>query len=247
MIKFRSLICKLVDFVFPVTCVGCEKSGEYICISCRQKLIPHQEFCNICHKPSDDFVVHRMCCDKVYYEGIIILWEFTSLIKKIIYKLKFFHRYNTVEFLAQKLWIWIQTNGVLAKVVEKAEVAEKVKSIYISYVPSHWWRRYWVKWYNQSELLARRLSEISWIPFIDIWNKVKYTKSQVKLSRSERLLNLVGVYRLWDGLTLSGSETIIIVDDISTTWSTINQLAKTIKERYENVMVRLIVLARSNK
>lgn len=245
MIKFRSLIYKylwnVIDFVFPVTCVGCEKGGEYICISCRQKLIPHQEFCNICHKPSDDFVVHRMCRDKVYYEGIVILWEFTSLVKKIIYKLKFFHRYNTVEFLAQKLWIWIQTNWVLAKVSEKAE------SIYISYVPSHWWRRYWVKWYNQSELLAHRLSEISWISFLDIWSKIKNTKSQVKLSRRERLLNLVGVYRLWDSLTLSGSETIIIVDDISTTWSTINQLAKTIKERYENVMVRWIVLARSNK
>ena len=254
------MIYKVIDFVFPEECVWCCQNHEYICAKCRQKLIAHQEFCNICHKESADFVVHSWCRDGVYYEWIIILWEFTSLVKRLIYKLKFWHRYHTVDFLAEKLWIGLQANCVLSKVAEKAKRAEiaewgkseniadiKKSNIYISYVPSHWWRRYWIKWYNQSELLACRLSEISWLPFVDIASKIKYTRSQVDLNRQQRLSNLVGSYKLWDNLTLSGSETIVIVDDISTTGSTINQLAKTIKYIYPDIKIWWLVIARSNK
>lgn len=224
----------------PTTCVWCGKTWEYICTNCRKKLISHQEICPVCHKVSEDFMIHTACCENIYYEGIIILWEFTSLVKKLIYKLKFWHKYDTVDFFAQKLRLGIQSNQHIYK-------SDYVSDIYISYVPSHRFRRYWIKWYNQSELLARKLSEISWLSLVDISKKIKHTTSQVKLNREQRLWNLIWSYKLVDNLTLDGTETVIIIDDITTTWATINQLAKTIKVTYPDIKIWWAVIARSNK
>jgi predicted amidophosphoribosyltransferase len=38
--------------------------------------------------------------------------------------------------------------------------------------------------------------------------------------------------------TLKGNETILIVDDITTTGSTINEIAKTIKTQYPQIKIR---------
>ncbi len=224
----------------PTQCVWCDHNSEYICKNCRKNLISHQETCNICHKYSEDFVVCRGCRSEVYYEGIVILREFSNLVKKIIYKLKFWHRYDTVSFLAEKLRLILQTNQHIYE-------SDNIDNIYISYVPSHRRRKYRIKWYNQSELLAIQLSKISGLKFVDISKKVKYTVSQVKLNRNQRLVNLIDSYRLVDNLTLNWSEKIIIVDDITTTWSTINHLAKTIKYIYPNIHIWWLVIARSNK
>lgn len=237
------MIYKIIDRFFPIYCIWCDKIWEYICSDCRSKLIPHQEFCNVCHKPSENFVVHEFCREKVFYDSIIILREFTSLVKKLIYKLKFFHKFDTVDFLSNKLRLWLQSHWDIY--YDEWNIRD---NIYICYVPSHWIRKYWIKWYNQSELLAKWLCKISGLNFLDISKKIKHTKSQVKLDRNHRLNNLVWSYELNNhDLLIDPVSHIYIVDDISTTWSTINELAKTIKQKYPNARISWIVIARSNK
>jgi predicted amidophosphoribosyltransferase len=45
-------------------------------------------------------------------------------------------------------------------------------------------------------------------------------------------------------LACTGNETILIVDDITTTWSTINELAKLIRHHYPTIKVRGMVVWR---
>jgi predicted amidophosphoribosyltransferase len=73
---------------------------------------------------------------------------------------------------------------------------------------------------------------------IAIANKKKSTKTQASLDRNNRLHNLKNAFSLTKNLQLQGNETILIIDDITTTGSTINELAKLIKQYYPNIKIR---------
>ena len=72
--------------------------------------------------------------------------------------------------------------------------------------------------------------------------KRKHTKTQASLDREGRLKNLKNAFSLIPDLQLKGNETILIVDDITTTGSTINEMAKLIKHHYPAIKVRGAVL-----
>jgi len=73
---------------------------------------------------------------------------------------------------------------------------------------------------------------------INIAIKKKHTKTQASLDRNGRLKNLKNAFSLVNNLSLQGNETLLIVDDITTTGSTINELAKLIKYHYPRIKVR---------
>ena len=45
--------------------------------------------------------------------GIMVAFVYTTLIKKLILRLKFYHQYDVAEFLAQRLVLLIETNPAL--------------------------------------------------------------------------------------------------------------------------------------
>ena len=77
---------------------------------------------------------------------------------------------------------------------------------------------------------------------IEIAKKKKHTKTQASLDRNGRLKNLKNAFSLVPDLPFKGDETLLIVDDITTTGSTINELAKLIKYYYPNIKVWGMVL-----
>jgi len=83
--------------------------------------------------------------------------------------------------------------------------------------------------YNQSELLAKELSERLDIPYRnDILERVKKTKEQKKQSAEQRQKNMVGAFHIrQNGVKL---KSIILVDDVYTTGSTINEAAGVLLE-----------------
>ncbi|MFA7717484.1 MAG: phosphoribosyltransferase family protein, partial [Candidatus Absconditabacterales bacterium] len=118
---------------------------------------------------------------------------------------------------------------------------------HVTFIPSHRYRKRFVKGYNQSELLARKLAVKLGLPSLQLVRKTKRTKSQAQLTRKQRLTNLQGAFSLkMNQLGTMNHElgTIFLVDDVTTTGSTLNQLAKVIKEKFPKIKVRGIVIAR---
>ena len=91
-------------------------------------------------------------------------------------------------------------------------------------VPIHASRKR-MRGYNQSELIARELSRHTKIPVnCDLVTRIKKTLPQRELSESERQNNLKKAFKiLQNDVKLS---TIVIVDDIYTTGSTIDAMAE---------------------
>ncbi len=84
--------------------------------------------------------------------------------------------------------------------------------------------------YNQSEELAKELSSVSRAPLLtNVLLKTASTKSQMELSKSEREENLRGVFLVKNAEKITNKK-ILLVDDVYTTGSTMNECARILKE-----------------
>ncbi len=84
--------------------------------------------------------------------------------------------------------------------------------------------------YNQSDFLADGLSELLNIPvYRDAVRRVKYTVTQTHLNAEQRKENIAEAFSVAAPELIRGKN-IIIVDDVITTGSTIQELAKVLKD-----------------
>lgn len=98
----------------------------------------------------------------------------------------------------------------------------------VTFVPMSFYRKR-VRGYNQSELLAKELAGLMNTEFDGLLYKNRHTRSQRKSSAKQRRANLYGAFSLKQGKNVSG-KTILIVDDVKTTGSTLSELAFTLKD-----------------
>ncbi len=96
-------------------------------------------------------------------------------------------------------------------------------------VPLHRWRL-WRRGFNQAGLLAReisRLSHIDWSP--DHLFRRKRTPALGGLNRKQRARTVSGAFSVEDGASLN-DRTVILVDDVYTTGSTIEACVKALRK-----------------
>jgi len=234
-----------IDFIYPPRCLDCGVEGFYSCSSCTKKLKPHSESCPTCHTTSPHYQICIACKAKErikgkkswsQIEGILINFQYTPLAKALVYQLKYNHAASLAKVIGQKIWLLISTHPLM----------RSNKSIAISYVPSHRIRKHRVKGYNQSELIARKVANDLHLPLIKATTRTRHTKSQVKLSRKKRFSNLKRAFSIhpdsWK--QLNEIDTLIIVDDITTTGSTLIEVARCIKKQHPRIKIRGAVFAR---
>jgi len=235
----------LLNFLFPKHCINCSQKWEYLCLECKKKLISHLEICPYCHTHNKFYQTCFTCKNKKdsYLNWLIIWFVYEKTLKNLIFRLKYFHKKDIANFLAQRLFLVIQTNQILQ--YQRNVLNQKT---IISYVPSHRYRKYFIKWYNPSKEIAKLLAKNLDLQCINIVKKTKHTKQQVWLNKNQRENNLKNIFKLTKNAisNINWNETIIIVDDVTTTWSTINEIAKTIKKSYPQISIRWAVLWRHN-
>ena len=84
--------------------------------------------------------------------------------------------------------------------------------------------------FNQSYRLASCLADQLQVPLMNnVLSRVKFTKPQSVLSRSDRLVNVKSAFAANIDVYLSGKK-LILVDDVMTTGATVNACAETLKE-----------------
>ncbi len=95
----------------------------------------------------------------------------------------------------------------------------------IAPIPLHWTRR-WKRGFNQSEILAREWARKLRIPVRSNWQcRVRATPVQTSLSPTGRRENVKGVFKVSRKADVRG-RTILLIDDVMTTGSTLSESAK---------------------
>ena len=223
-----------LDFLFPPRCAGCDEWGERYCESCQEqtKLIG-SSICQVCGEPypgSLRLVCQRCQSTELFYASLRSWAYFEGPLQRAIHKLKYKRDLGLGEKLAQPLAELLHANHWDIDLVTAVPLdAPRQRD----------------RGYNQSLYLARPLAWDTGLPIAaSVIKKIKKTKSQVGLSVEERKINVTGAF--WAERNLVGGKSILIIDDVVTTGSTINSCAEALM-RAEASRVYGLTLARSRR
>lgn len=233
MSKLSNIINFIKDVISPKYCYSCKKEWHFLCPQCLQTIKKHQPYCYICKDKNAGFEVHEKCKKNVFFDKIIVYCHYRdNTIKKLIKDAKFYGRQEILD----NFWL-----GLSNLFFENEIVLNKNNYIIIA-TPMHFLRKI-KRWYNHSEVLAESISKkTSILYYHNMTKKIKYTKQQSKLSKNDREINLKDSFQINKKyLELIKWKNIIIVDDVISTGSTINHLAKLLKDNWANKVIWLVI------
>lgn len=168
----------------------------------------------------------------------MIGFAYEKWLKKLILKLKFYHKKDVGKFLSERLALLVQLHPVLNRALEEGRLV-------VTFLPAHWYRHYFQKGYNQSQLLAKLLADQLACSCFALAKKTRATASQLSLKREKRLKNLAGVFESLEALkALPKGAVLVLVDDVTTTGASLNELATTLKNKRPDLQYWGLVIAR---
>lgn len=99
----------------------------------------------------------------------------------------------------------------------------------ITWAPLHPKRRK-KRGYDQAELLARRVGELTALPVAGTLEKVRATATQSQTGEDEaRRANVQGAYHTLPGLDLTGKR-VVLIDDVATSGATLSECAAALRQ-----------------
>lgn len=100
---------------------------------------------------------------------------------------------------------------------------------FITWAPLHPKRRR-ERGYDQAELLAQRVGELTGVPVESTLEKTRATSTQSQTGEDEaRRANVQGAYRTLPGLDLTGKQ-IVLIDDVATSGATLAECASALRQ-----------------
>lgn len=207
---------KLLNFIYPRICIGCNKPGSYVCRKCLYKKcsINYKQYCHVCGKASRTNFSHTDCLDSSFLDGLIFVTYLDDFPKKIIHEIKYKFNYGITFELARIMSDYLKFFNL--------ELTEYM----LFYVPQHRKRENY-RGFNHAKLLAKNISKNLKIQISDaLWRK-RYTHTQVGFSKKEREDNLRDVFE-FKKIDLDKKKA-IVVDDVYTTGATLNQISMALK------------------
>jgi competence protein ComFC len=213
---FSSLKQKALNFLFPPRCVSCGKGGTFFCRKCHNKLIYLQApLCIRCSKPIRTGTICNNCQSRNWdIDGIYSVFKYGGAIRHAIIQFK----YENIKVLADPLSHFM---------------LEYLKEHHLSFdiiipVPIHK-RRLRERGYNQSLLLAKKLSHMTRLPVVEgSLLRTKNTPHQASSdSVEQRRENIRNAFKCVNH-DISGKR-ILLIDDVCTSGATLNSCATSLK------------------
>jgi ComF family protein len=212
----------LISLFFPPHCANCgvsTESGAHLCAGCgedvRRIVAP---FCERCSEPfsgavSGSFVCSN-CADRQLHFGCAVApYLSRGVVREFIHRFK----YDRERYLRIPLGEW------LSEALEDDRLKLQPADFLVP-VPLHS-TRFRERGFNQADLLADQLSRTSNTPVLRCLHRTRYTTTQTRLDRHERMENLRDAFRVVHPERLLQRH-LLLVDDVFTTGSTADECAR---------------------
>ncbi|MDP4175122.1 MAG: ComF family protein [Bacteroidota bacterium] len=210
-----SALNALFDFILP-----------RICPSCKNKLLKDEEIiCSNCLNTIKAVTAEKLFEEfskRFQSEGLIsgiaslYLFEKDSSVQHLIHSIKYENRFQNAYFLGKLLGRRLLN-----------EMPSWTPEIIIP-IPLHPAKKS-ERGYNQSFYISKGISKTLGIPVSEkIVKRVKNTQTQTHLTLVERKLNVKGAFMVRSKVKIEG-KSIILVDDVITSGSTITECARALK------------------
>ena len=198
---------KFLNLIFPNVCGFCNRINKNsLCNNCKTELEKYE--LNIINDYRQD--------KTKYFDYVFCALKYENIVRDKIIAYKFGEK----SYLYKTFAKIIINNKKIYRFI-------KFYDIIIS-VPMYKSKQS-VRGYNQSSLLARELSKYTNIRVLNnVLIKIKDTKVQSTLNKTTRLKNIKGAFKVQNNEQIIDKK-IILMDDIYTTGSTVNECSKVLK------------------
>lgn len=238
--SWKAIGRRMLDFVFPPLCAACRApvgSAHNLCAECWGRItFLDGSGCAICDFPFEfDPGPGALCAacqaHPPSFDRASSVMRYDPASRDLVLALKRADRLDLIPAFSR----WLDRAG--RPLLSESDV--------IVPVPLHW-RRLWGRRYNQSALIAQGLAKLSGKPCdLLLLRRVRSTASQGEMpSAKARRRNVRGAFRV-DSCRDDriGNRTVLLVDDVFTTGSTVDACARALK-RAGAAKVYVLTLAR---
>ena len=203
----------ITNLFYPPVCGICGKLNEdFLCKKCEKILESHSKF-EIQEKQNIN----------LYFDKHLYIFQYEGIIRKLIIDYKF----NEKSYLYKTFANFLLKNQKFFEILKSYDTIIPVP---ISK------KRKKERGYNQSTLIAREISKRLKIEInTSCLYKAKDIVAQSTLNREEREQNIKGVYQLKNVKKLENKK-ILLIDDIYTTGSTLNECSKILRKSNPKVI-----------
>lgn len=213
---------QVLNLIYPSVCGICGNiNAKALCTKCERELKKQQDV-NIVNQGEE--------IEEKYFDELIYAFKYEGQIRKLILDYKF----------KDKSYIYLTFVSFLLKnekIFENIKKYDKITPVPISK------KRLKTRGYNQSLLIAKEIAKQTNLELVN--NCIIKTKNiieQSKLNKEDREQNIKGVYKL-ENKQLIENKKILLVDDIYTTGSTVNECSKILRQGNPN-KIGILVLAK---
>ena len=228
---------ELSRMIFPTWCELCGGGGDHVvCQSCEEDLQRMDPpYCLICSEkmssPNARTQDCHHCRDTSFsFDYIVASYQMNEPLRDLIHALKYKRALYISTFLGKRMKL-----AFLDSRLADLDLSEWV----ITSVPLHFTRQR-QRYFNQSEILAKALAKEINTPYHKLLKRIRPTEQQIRLTKFQRAKNVAKAFT-----SLKGSlpKKVILVDDVFTTGSTVNECAKVLRKEGVEIVI-VICLAR---
>jgi len=234
MVPVKRFFDALLDVILPPICHIChsfipDAGGLHICPTCRDSL-PLVSFplCSLCGIPfagaGGDHRCGACLTHPPHFDAARVRFLYEGAIRDLIHSFKYNQRTELRYPLA------------LLALEEVSRLVTDHDPHLIVPVPLHR-SRLRQRGFNQAVLLGRTISRHHSLPMLpDALVRTRRTEPQIELSSAERRLNVKGAFSVGRADSVAGKR-ILLLDDVMTTGSTMDECAKVLKMAGAKVVV----------
>ncbi|WDV46116.1 ComF family protein [Clostridiaceae bacterium M8S5] len=217
----KDFIITIIDVIYPQRniCLLCDEFSEEIksgiCPKCYNKLVYNIKTCEKCGRPLKQSYLPSLCHDcnnkqQIFKKGISPL-IYEGYIRDCIHKFKYGKKPYMYKALGSIMLDYLNSLDLDFDIIIPVPLNKK---------------RLLERGFNQAELLSKCISKHSNSRVITkSLVRTKNTRRQNKLNRKDRLKNIKGAFTVRNKEVIA-NKNIILVDDIYTTGTTINECCK---------------------
>ncbi len=234
----------IVNAVFPRSCVGCglsrKNGGDYLCRLCRDDIfVIDDPLCNLCGIPADidyDYPAEGFECGWCRKGGFRFnrarsLGLYDSVLKELIHFYKYRNQPGAIGEIEPFLRDYFEA------------CREEYQGYAVASVPLHV-KKLKERGFDQSFVLAHKIAEILDLPLlVRPLKRIRETFPQARKNRAERFQNVRGAFEVVS-LDAVFEKNILLVDDVFTTGSTVNEVTRVLKKAKAG-RVQVFTLARA--
>jgi len=229
-VKIAPLLQRLgnaaLGIFYPPHCANCgadTASGVHLCEKCaKEAYYIKPPFCQDCSEPFAGAIDADFTCFKCenqprYYERAVTRYLSKGVVREFIHRFKYNHQF----------YLRIPLAGWLVEAIRDDRIAGLPYDALVP-VPLHPARQR-ERGFNQAEVLAKLAAKSLNTEVWNVLRRIRYTTTQTKLRKEKRTENLRNAFvvRHTDQVQ---SRHLILVDDVFTTGSTVDECARVLFE-----------------